>query len=322
MFKLTTPDGPIRVAFIMLEGFSLVPFVAASEPLRMANRLLGRTVFECGLFSELGAPVMAGNGMTVVPNGPLAGIGTFSNVIVTGGFDPRIVTPAWLTRLLRKLDAGGAMVGALGTGSYHLARAGLLDGHKATVHWEYAASFAQEFPAIQVTGTLFEIGHKRMTCSGGTTALDMMVHLIARQLGGALATSVADIFIHGRVRNPRDLQQVLLPVGSVRIPVEVNAALSLMRQRNEARISVEDIATEVGVSRRHLHRMFVRHVGKTPLAFANAQRLERARALVQQSDLPILEIAELAGFASLASFSRGYRKAFGHSPTADRTLTS
>ena len=163
MFNLPPSDGPIRVAFILLEGFSLVPFVAASEPLRMVNRLLGRAVFECGLFSESGAPVVAGNGMSVVPSGPLAGISAFPNIIVTGGFEPRIVTPSWLTRLLRRMDANGAVIGALGTGTYHLARAGLLDGYKATVHWEYAASFAQEFPAIQVTGTLFEISPKRMT---------------------------------------------------------------------------------------------------------------------------------------------------------------
>lgn len=319
MFNLPLSDASIRVAFILLEGFSLVPFVAASEPLRMVNRLLGREVFECGLFSESGAPVVAGNGMSVVPNRPLAGLGAFPNIIVTGGFEPRIVTPPWLRRLLRRMDASGAMIGALGTGTYHLARAGLLDGHKATVHWEYAASFAQEFPAIQVTDTLFEISPGRMTCSGGTAALDMMVHLIARQLSASLATSVADMFIHGRPRNPRDVQKVLLPVGSERIPVEVNAALSLMQQRSEGRVSVDDIASEVGVSRRHLHRLFVRHVGKTPLAFANTLRLERARRLVQQSDLAFVEIAELAGFASLASFSRSYRSAFGHTPTADRT---
>lgn len=121
-------------------------------------------------------------------------------------------------------------------------------------------------------------------------------------------------------RNPRDVQKVLLPVGAERIPVEVHAALSLMQQRLEGRVSVEDIAREVGVSRRHLHRLFVRHVGKTPLAFANTLRLERARALVQHSDLAFAEIADMAGFASLASFSRGYRGAFGHSPTSGRSV--
>lgn len=318
MFNISTPGQVIRVAFILVDGFSLVPFVAASEPMRMANRLLGRVVFDWSLLTQSDAPVRAGNGMEVLPTGPIRTVGTFSNVIVTGGFEPKIITPRWLSRLLRNVANAGAVVGSLGTGTYHLARAGLLHGQKATLHWEYEAGFAREFPDVRVTRSLFEIGSNRMTCSGGTAALDMMIHLIAKQVNAGLATSVADTFIHGRIRSPLDVQKVLLPVEAVRSPIEVNAAVALMQRDVEARVSVEKIAREIGVSRRHLHRLFLQHTGKSPLAFANQLRLERARSLVMHTGLKIRDIAEMSGFGTLASFSKAYRHAFGESPRKER----
>ena len=188
MFQLPPPGEPIRVAFVLVKGFSMVPFVAASEPLRMANRLLQREIFQWGLYAESAEPLAAGSGMVVIPTGPLEDVHDYPNVIVAGGFDPRIVTPAWLRRLLRTLDRSGASIGALGTGSFHLARAGLLDGRRATVHWEYADSFAQEFPRVRLSRRLFEIDEQRFTCSGGTASLDMMLQLIARQVNPELAT--------------------------------------------------------------------------------------------------------------------------------------
>lgn len=318
MFNISAPGEAVRVAFILVDGFSLVPFVAASEPMRMANRLLGRVVFDWSLLTHSDAPVRAGNGMEVLPTGAIKTVNTFSNVIVTGGFEPKIVTPRWLSRLLRTVADSGAVVGALGTGTYHLARAGLLHDQKATLHWEYEAGFAREFPDVRVTRSLFEISSNRITCSGGTAALDMMVHLIAKQVSASLATSVADTFIHGRIRSPRDLQKVLLPVGAVQIPVEVNAAVALMQRDVESRISVEKIAREIGVSRRHLHRLFLQHAGKSPLAFANQLRLERARSLVLHTGLKFREIAEMSGFGSPASFSKAYRQAFGETPREER----
>ncbi len=318
MFKLTDPGDPIRVGFVLVDGFSLVPFVAASEPLRMANRLLGRPVFEWGIYSASHRPVEAVNGMLVTPTGPLEEIRGCPNVIVAGGFERRIVTPAWLRRLLRTMDAAGATIGALGTGAFHLARAGLLDGRRATVHWEYAASFAEEFPAVRLTERLFEIDERRFTCSGGTAALDMMLHLISRQVSPDLATSVGDMFVHGRVRDARHVQKTMLPVAAARIPVEVSAAVSLMQRQDAARVRIADVAEEVGVSPRHLHRLFLQHLGKTPLRFANALRLQRARSYVLQSDLTIGEIAGLCGYAGVAAFSRAYRDAFGESPAAAR----
>lgn len=320
MFSITQADQPIRVAFLLVPGFSLVPFVAASEPLRMANRLTGRAIFEVGFFSQTDGPVLAGNGMQVVPNGPIERLHAYPNVFVTGGFEPRIVTSKSLIALLKSLAKFGSMVGAIGTGSFHLARAKLLDGLRATVHWEYATSFAEEFSEVHVTRNLYEIASNRMTCSGGIAAMDMMTHLISKQVSDALATTIADTFVHGQVRQPQTLQQVLLPVISTRIPVVVNAAINLMQRKSTSRVSVEKLALEVGVSRRHLNRLFKQYLNQTPLAFANGLRLERARSLIVHSDTELSEVANSAGFGTQSAFSRAYRDKFGEAPTASRQI--
>ncbi len=318
MFSIPQIDQPIRVAFLLVPGFSLVPFVAASEPLRMANRLTGRPVFEIGFFSQTDGPVLAGNGMQVVPNGPIESLSTYPNVFVTGGFEPRIVTSKPLLTLLKDLAKYGSMVGAIGTGSFHLARAKLLDGMRATVHWEYATSFAEEFSKVDVTRSLYEIASNRMTCSGGIAAMDMMTHLISKQVSDALATAIADTFVHGRVRQPQALQQVLLPVVASRIPVVVNAAINLMQRQSDNRVSIENLALEVGVSRRHLNRLFKQYLNQTPLAFANGLRLERARSLIIHGDRELNEVANSVGFDTQSAFSRAYRKKFGKPPSGSR----
>ena len=284
----------------------------------MANRLTGRAVFEIGFFSQTDSPVLAGNGMQVVPNGPIESLSTYPNVFVTGGFEPKIVTSKSLITLLKSLASYGSMVGAIGTGSFHLARAKLLDGMRATVHWEYATSFAEEFPKVHVTHSLYEIASNRMTCSGGIAAMDMMTHLISKQVSDALATAIADTFVHGRVRQPQSLQQVLLPVIAARIPVVVNAAINLMQRQSANRVSIEKLAFEVGVSRRHLNRLFKQYLNQTPLAFANGLRLERARSLIIHSDRELSEVANSAGFFTQSAFSRAYRGKFGEPPTASR----
>ena len=318
MLALPPAGGPIRVAFLLVDAFSLVPFVAAVEPMRMANRIARREVFAWRLLSETGAPVQAINGMRMVADGRADEAADFPNVVVTSGFEPRTVSPRWLLRVLRAAARRGATLGALGTGTFHLARAGQLAGRRATVHWEYAAAFEKEFPGVRCTGSLFEVDSDRMTCCGGTASLDMMLYLLGEQVGRNLAQAVSETFVYGRPRSPREVQKALLPIEASRAPVELGAAVSMMQRESERRVDVARIARDVGVSRRQLQRLFARHLGKGPLAYANELRLQRARSMVRHSGLDCREIAELCGFASPASFSRAYRAAFGSPPLEDR----
>jgi len=318
MLNHPKPDEPIKVAFVLTSGFSLLPFISASEPLRMANRLAASELFQWCVLTETGDTVTAGNGIEIKASGNIKQADLYPNLFVTGGFEPKVKTPRWLINLLRSRDRDGAVIGALGTGSYHLARAGLLDGRKATVHWEYAASFAEEFPKIQVTTNLYEIEEKRITCSGGIAAMDMMAHLISKHTNPLFATAVSDTFVHGRVRTSRDAQKIVLPASSEHLPLEVRAAISIMQRRSESRISIEKMSEELGISSRHLSRLFVKHIGKSPLDFSNQLRLERAQSYVLHSDLCFDELAEITGFGSASAFSKAYKQHFGMSPAKHR----
>lgn len=318
LLKNLKPGAPIKIAFILIDGFSLLPFIAAMEPLRMSNRLSGEELFEWGLFSERGAAVMAGNGIELKVDGSVRALHDFPNIFVTGGFEPRVKTPRWLSALLKEKAKTGAALGAIGTGTYHLARAGLLDHQRATVHWEYASSFAEEFPLIHVTNSLYEVSDSRMTCSGGIAAMDMMTHLISIHVSPLLATLVADTFIHGKVRTSRETQKALLPIDVGNVPLALKAALSIMQRRNDSRVNVDEIASEIGVSARHLGRLFQKHLGESPLKFANRLRMQRAQSLVRHSNLGFEELAEMTGFTSSAAFSRAYRNFFGSNPSSQR----
>ncbi len=310
------------IAFILVDGFSLLPFISATEPLRMANRIAEKDLFQRGYFSEKGKSVLAGNGIEIQAIGNMKDLIDYPNIFVTGGFEPLVKTPRWLIEVLKSRSSAGAVIGGLGTGTYHVARAGLLDGQKATMHWEYAASFAEEFPRIQVTSNLYEIGHHRITCSGGIAAMDMMADLISKHTNPLLATAVSDMFIHGRVRKAKDMQKVLLPTDNEHTPLELRAAISIMQRRTGFRININEVAQELGISPRHLARLFHRHAGKSPLAFANHLRLQRAQSFVFHSNLGFEELAELSGFASSAAFSRAYKKCFGVSPITHRLASS
>lgn len=321
MFNHPDIDKPIMIAFILVEGFSLLPFISATEPLRMANRIANKELFKRAYFSEKGEAVLAGNGIEIQTVGSVKDLHEYPNLFITGGFEPLVKTPRWLIDILKSRSRSGAMIGALGTGTYHVARAGLLDGKKATVHWEYAASFAEEFPRTQVTSSLYEISTNRITCSGGIAAMDMMTHLISQHTNPLLATAVSDTFIHGRVRTARDVQKVLIPGDGEHTPLELRAAISIMQRRNDSRINIHEIARELGVSSRHLSRLFQRHVGKSPLAFANQLRLQRAQSYVLHSNLGFQELAELTGFTSSSAFSRAYKQNFGIAPYSHRATT-
>lgn len=220
--------------------------------------------------------------------------------------------------VLRAAARQGLALGSLSTGSHLLARAGLLDGYRCTIHWENSAAFAQEFPDVAATDNLYEMDRNRMTCSGGTAAMDMMLRIIADRYGAELAQSVANQFHHERIRSSREEQQGGRLQQVAALPPPMRKALSIMRENLEAPRSIEDIAEESGLGARQMERLFRQHVGATPARHYLSLRVDRARELLIYTNQPIIEIAMTVGFASTSHFSTWFRRFHGQRPTEFR----
>ena len=308
--------------FFLPPRFSMLAFASAVDPLYCANRLSGGRLYHWRVVSRDGGPAVASNGLQVAADAAMADAGECDALFVCAGLDAHAQadrnTTAWLRRVARR----GRLVGGLCSGTHLLARAGLLDGHRCTVHWEDIQTLSEEFPQLEVTANLFEIDRKRITCAGGTAALDLMLHLIGLAHGAELAGRVSDQFMHQRIRAAHDHQRMAPHERlGVREP-KLLAAIGAMEGNLEDPLSLGGIARTANLSVRQLERLFKQRLGCTPSRYYLELRLHHARLLLMRGASSILAIALAAGFASASHFSRRYREQFGHSPREERGFAS
>lgn len=313
-----TSGAPTSVGFLLVPGFALMSYAAAVEPLRAANVLSGRTLYRWWHAAPGARPVSASNGVAIIPDSATDRARDADIVFVCAGGNPATyndrATFAWLRRMARR----GTAIGGISGGPYMLARAGLLDGRRATLHWEHAPAFREDFPDIDLTPALFEIDGDRITCSGGVAALDMMVALIARDHGHQLGAAVGDWFLHTHIREGMGPQRMDL---SARLGVADERLLAVLRAMEanlETPVPRAALARRAGLSLRQLERRFRHALGRGVQEHYRRLRLDRARVLLRDSRLPVLEVALSTGFASASQFSRAYRRAFGVSPSTAR----
>ena len=311
-------DRPTRLAYLLLPQFSLMAFSAACEPLRAANQLSGKTLYDWILVSPDGQPVTSSSGLVSLVHHAVADAPKVDLAVVCASFAPRSGATAPTLAWLRRLASHGTYLAAVDTGSEVLASAGLLDGHRATVHWEHLETFTTDFPKVEATQDLYVIDRRRFSAAGATACLDLMLYLIRCQHGADLATSVADWFIYSRIRPAEEAQRMPLRDRLAAGNPRLLKAVSLMEAAIEEPLSTAELARRVGVSTRELERLFQRWLRTTPSAYYRRMRLERARALLRQTDTSITEVAFACGFGSIASFSRSYKACYGHPPSASR----
>ncbi len=318
MFTGSNRETPERIGFLLAPEFSMMAFFSAVEPLRVANRLSGKNLYSWHIFSPDGGPVEASNGMAVLAEAPIGKVENFPAVIVCASFDPdRYISKALLS-WLRRLARQGAELGGLDTGAQILARAGLLNGYHVTLHWEHLPSFRESFPDIEVSEELFEIDGKRFTCSGGTAAIDMMLHMISARHGQELAVACSEQLLHDRIRSPGDHQRMALGLRlGVRHP-KLISILEAMERSVEEPLSLDNLADIGCISRRQLERLFRGYLDDTPTGYYLKLRLRRSRHLLEQTDMSVMQVAMACGFVSAPYFSRAYRNLFGRSPREDR----
>ena len=320
-----TPSGktPEVIGLFMVPSFSMIAFASAIEPLRLANRLSDKALYEWMLISGDGGPVAASNGISVNPHLAMsevdgAGKPEVPTLILVSGVGAEVYDEPDTFAWLRRLDRRGADIGALCTGAHVLARAGLLEGRVCTLHWENIPSFRETYPDIEVTDDLFEIDGNRFTCSGGTAALDLMLHLIRAEHGDELATRVSEECILDHVRGGREHQRMPL---AVRLGVDNRKlidSIHLMETHLEEPLAQEALAAAVGISRRQLERLFRRHVGRPPNRYYMQLRLDRARRLLLQTDMAVVDVAMACGFVSASHFAKCYRRLYGVTPRQSR----
>ncbi len=312
------PDTvPQHMHFLLLPEFSVMGFVSAIEPLRVANRFQ-EGAYQWRILSLDGGPVVASNGMSINADAALAQAGTVETVFVVAGFNPLALYQPALADWLRNVHRHGARLGAIDTGAFVLAQAGLLGAEPVTLHWEALAAFIERFPGVPVTQELFEIGQQVITCAGGTSAIDMMLALIARRHGRELAAQVSEQFVLGRIRSQSDHQRMEIAARYGLHNRKTIQVVKLMQEHIEDPLTADDLAGMISVTRRQMERLFAAHLRETPARFYVRVRLDRARELLRQTDMGILAVGVACGFGSSSSFSRAYRAHFGLSPKDER----
>ena len=271
-----------KFAFLTLPNYSLIAVSNAVEPLRMANRVVGQDVYEWSIASLDGRPVLASCGLDLTPTVALDKIGKVDILFVCGGINVRdAVTPPLLAALRRLADRRVAL-GALCTGGYALAHAGLLDNYRATIHWENLSALREEFPRVQITDQLFSIDRERYTCSGGTAPLDLMLNLIQLKLGPGISQLVSEQFVLERVRSDQDIQYIPLRAQVGASHRNLIRVAQLMEEHIEKPLSLDMIARSTGLSRRQIERLFRRYLNCVPKQYYLKMRLRRARELLLQ----------------------------------------
>ncbi len=308
-----------QVGFVLLPGFSLLAQACALEPLQIANQLSGRCLYTPIVFGLERGDVKSVTGLTQTPQRCVGDKQDLDMLLVCAPGANQgdcAVLLEWLVHLTGR----GVVLGGISGGTQVLARAGVLDGYRATLILQDVDTARNAYPRVRSSRQVFEIDRDRMTCGGGTAALDMMMSLIARQHGQRLAERVSEYFVHERVRMGSEPQRVSRNALLEHAPLSLTDALALMESNIEEPLTTHELAAHLGVSRRQLERLFKKYLQTVPSRYYLNLRLQQARKLLRESDSAIGDIAFGTGFSSAAHFSTAYRNHFGMTPREERLV--
>jgi AraC family transcriptional regulator, glycine betaine-responsive activator len=310
--------SPTEVGLLLLPRFSLLGVIAAIDVMRHANRLSGRELYRWKTYSTDGGAVQSSNGLLLNVDGApdMAAIPDF--LFVCGGFNPERFKHPAVFKWLRHLARHRVRLGAVTTGAYVLARAGLLDGYACTIHWENADAFAGDFPHIALKNNLYVIDRDRLSCSGATATLDLFLHIVSEAQGSHLAIEIAEELQVDRIRSSIDEQARAHRMAVLHRSEKLAAAIAAMEGNLDAPLGIDRLSERAGLTRRQLHRLFRHHTAMSPTQYYRDVRLRRARLMLLNTTAPIVEVAVATGFSTHSHFTKCYRQRFGVSPSHDR----
>ncbi|TCL09435.1 AraC family transcriptional regulator with amidase-like domain [Shimia isoporae] len=307
-----------RFVFVLLDNFTLLSFASAVDCLRLANRRLGRPHYTWVLAGEEGDSVSSSTDTEFKLDEDLGELRRDDTIVLCGGIDIQKATTKKLLNWLRREARKGPAIAGLCTASYTMAKAGLLDGKRATIHWENQDSFSEEFEEVELSKSVFTIDGNRMTTAGGTSSIDLFLQIIAADLGEEIANWVADQQIYSSIRTDQDTQRLSVPTRiGVRHP-KLSMVIQMMETNIEEPISPSLLAKEVGMSTRQLERLFRRYLNRSPKRYYMELRLQKARNLLMQTDMSVINVALACGFASPSHFSKCYRAHYETTPYRER----
>lgn len=318
-------SSPRSFVFYIVPDFTMLAFTSAIEALRLANAVLGQEVYSWRVASADGAPVRASCGLTITPENSVSVERALlltekrpSMVVVCSGWNVEKHVNKTAAAWLRESRKRGIELAGVCTGAYILADAHLLEGRRCTIHWENLPVFSENFSGIECHTGLMESDNGIHSCAGGAACFDMMMHIIGREYGPKLVSAVMDQAMVDRIRAPSERQRMPLTVKLNSLNPKILKAIELMEEHLSDRLPMEEIAAAVCLSRRQVERLFQTELETSPSRYYLQLRLERARLLVTQSAMQIVEIAVACGFVSASHFSKCYRQFHGISPQETR----
>jgi len=310
----------VPIHLVITPEFNMLATMAFLDPFRAANYLEGRTLFRWQILSESGGDVVASNGASLSTK-PLeaADISGGGLVILSSSWRPETFASPALLAYIRRAAKADLGIGAIDTGAFLMAQAGLLVGRRATVHYEHLDTFIELYPDTVAEETLYVLDGNRMSCAGGAASIDFALQILRGFCGDAVSQAAAGYIFAADVRAEGASQN---SIGTARLgqqlPDKLRAAVALMERNLEEPLSIAALCEQIALSQRQLDRLFQRHVGKSPSLYYRDVRLDRARGFVTQTRMPLSEVALACGFASQVHFSRAYRQRFGLAPSKDR----
>ena len=314
----TETEATQKIGILLIEGYPIIPFSCVVDSMRAANRLSSRPLFKWEYYAADSTPIAASCGI-IVPTKPLAEGTALHSLIVVAPNTAQHFDNATTMKQLKALDRQNVSFGSVSSGSFVLARAGLLDHCRSTIHWENIPVFKELYPQAEVAFTLYEIHERRFTCSGGTAALDMMLKLIEIQFGRQLAQEISQQFQHDRIRTEIDSQQMADRIDLAMSAPKLIDVINLMESNIEVPLSLPNIAERCNLSLRQIERLFSKYRQLTPSQYYLSLRLMYAKQLLLNTNRSVIDISIASGFETQSYFTACYRKFYGSSPRNHRS---
>ncbi len=319
-FTEQSEANAFTIGMLLLDGFNAMAMQAFIDPFRSANYLRNTNLYRWHFIGLNNGMVRASSGMEVtVSEIPKPFELPFDMLVINSSWNTERFNESKLLHWLYRCQQSGSTVCGLDTGAFIMAYAGLLSEKRAAVHYEHIAAFRELFPDVTMDEDIFVIDGNTLSCCGGLAASDLALEIIRMQQGLELANGAARYIFHDRLRSGQEgqLPDRSEPVG-YSAPAKLREAIIIMEGNLENLLPINRIAMQVNISQRQLVRLFHKHTGVTPVRYYLDVRLDRARGLITQTELPILDVAIACGFSGNAQFTRAYKSRFGETPSRDR----
>tara|TARA_R110002072_G_scaffold194106_1_gene351346 strand:+ start:3997 stop:5037 length:1041 start_codon:yes stop_codon:yes gene_type:complete len=313
-YPVGTVSDPIEYVFVLVPAFSMLAFTSAIEVLRVANQLAGRGLYRWSVLSESGGPVASSNGLSISCDGPLMRNIGHSRVFICSGVEPARNTSKSVWTWAARQWAFGAQMGGLCTGAFALAKAGILAHARFTLHWENVDGFREVFPKLSPTDHAYVVDGRVSTSAGGATSADLFLTTLQDDFGYNFAAVTREMMNISDVRGPDASQMISRAVTLNSRNSRLIEIIGFIDANLEDNLQLDELAEHFLISRRQMERLFMKYIHKTPRQYINNARLDKARRLLIETDLAVLDVAVASGFNSAANMSKLFRAKFGTSP--------